>query len=186
MLLISCSTPNKPQNTFTDWTLDTNNSQLSFISTKNKTISETHQLTFKDGSINSGAFVDLIIDLNQVETHIEIRNQRVKDLLFQTDRYPTARIKAQLPENLVLGTTMDIRFELDLHGITKELSVPVMAQMVDEKLTVINYQPITIQAKDFDLDAGLNQLTQVAKLQAISYEVPVDFKLVFNKISTTN
>jgi len=68
---------------------------------------------------------------------------------------------------------------LDLHGIQQEMLAEVMIQQVDGQLVVTNFEPITVNAKDFDLDHGVNELTRVAQLQSINYEVLVDFKLVF-------
>ncbi|WP_154222067.1 YceI family protein [Marinicella rhabdoformis] len=170
------------------WQLETTQSQLSFISTKNNNIAESHTIKFLNGQINSELKMKLNLDLNQLETQIPIRNQRMKDLLFETARFPTAQILAQIPKTVPFGTPVTIDFELNLHGVVNQLQARVLVQInaKDHSMSVISYNPIQINAKAFNLDEGINQLTQVAKLKAISYEVPVDFKLVFNKIEPTN
>ena len=183
-VVITACSQTKPE--APSWQLDTQASQLSFISTKNKEISETHTIPFIQGSIVNNTEVSLTLDLNQVESQIDIRNQRMKGLLFETAQFPTATIQSSLPQDLPLEQATSITFDLDLHGIRKTLQVPVIVQHTDNSKVVTNFDPIIIHAKDFGLDKGINQLTQVAKLKAISYEVPVDFKLVFNKIKSTN
>ncbi len=185
-LLQACQSPSeKPQINQPLWQLQIDQSELNFTSTKNESISESHAIKFSKGEVNSLLLAELILDLNQVETQIPIRNQRIKDILFETDKFPQASIKAQLNKTLPFNTPFDIAFELNLHGIVKELSAQVMIQINEEgpksEMVVTTYTPVLIHAKDFGLDAGINQLTQIAKLKAISYEVPVDFKLVFHK-----
>lgn len=182
LLLASCQTQKNPGLSETDWRLDSLKSQISFISTKNQTIAESHTMAFQHGEITNLSEVELILNLNSVDTQIEIRDQRLKNLLFETEKYPTAIITSTLPETLTLGKTTEINLLLNLHGHKKSISARVVAQLVEGELVVTNFDPITVHAKTFGLDTGINQLTQVAKLKAISYEVPVDFKLVFNKI----
>ena len=186
LLLASCQTQQKPHHSENNWHLDTLESQISFISTKNQTTSESHTMTFQQGEIINLSEVELVLDLNTVNTQIEIRDQRLKSLLFETEKYPTAHITSTLPQSLTLGETAEVELLLNLHGHKRNISARVFTQLVGEELVVTNFNPITVQAKDFNLDTGINKLTQVAKLKAISYEVPVDFKLVFNKIKSTN
>ncbi len=165
-----------------NWLLDTETSELSFVSTKNKSISEVNRLTFTNGQINTDFEVQLQLDLNSVETEIPLRNERVKEYLFETNIYPFAEVTAISPKQITLNEVINISFKLSLHGHQKSYTTPVMVQAADQKLIITSYQPVVINAKDFQLDNGVNQLLKLAGLQAISYEVPVDFKLVFHKI----
>lgn len=185
VLLLACQHYTK-RNTLmptTTWQLQLGLSELSFVSTKNKSISETHTVTFKAGRIEPNGLVELILDLDKIESQIPIRNQRMKDLLFETNQFPEAIITSTLDKNLSHGSPTDVKFQLNLHGVTRSLTANVLIQNQGEAMVVTSYMPIQVHAKDFNLDAGINQLTQVAKLKAISYEVPVDFKLVFHKIN---
>ena len=119
------------------------------------------------------------MDLKTIDTQIPIRDQRMQELLFETNDYPLATITGQIPAGLTLGESSELAFTLDLHGVQQELRSTIMIQQVDGQLVVINYEPIAVNAKDFDLDHGVNELTRVAQLQSINYEVLVDFKLVF-------
>ncbi len=164
-----------------NWQLNVDLSSLSFITTKNKTITEQHSLKFKQGHLHERRIFNAVIDLNTIDTMIPIRDERLRDILFETDQFPTAEIKASIPTNLNFNnnTNTSIPFELNLHGKEKSLQAEVMIQMVDEKLVVTNYNPITVNAKDFALDDAINELTQIASLQGINYDVQVDFKLTF-------
>jgi len=179
-LLMSACTLKQPESDWqtNSWNLIPAQSQLSFVTTKNKTISEEHTLKFKSGMFDDSGF-KLTIDLNTIDTQIPIRDERMKEMLFKTDDYPLATITGQIPAGLSMGETAELAFVLELHGIQQEMLAEVMIQQVDRQLVVTNYEPIAVNAKDFDLDHGVNELTRVAQLQSINYEVLVDFKLVF-------
>lgn len=165
------------------WQLIPEQSTLSFVTTKNKTITEEHSIQFAQGMINAERAFNASIDLSTVDTQIPIRDQRMRDILFETKSYPTAKVSASIPRNLDLSIDQNVElpFTLNLHGKQKSYAVEAVTQMVDEQLVVVNYEPILVNAKDFALDDGINQLTQIAGLQSINYEVLVDFKLTFEK-----
>lgn len=165
----------------TSWQLLPEQSTLSFVTTKNKVVTEEHTIQFQGGQLTSNRDFEAIIDLNTVDTLIPIRDQRLKDILFQTESFPHAVVNASLPNELTLNQTTNLAFSLELHGLNRTFDVPVLVQMVADQLVVINYQPVVVNAKDFDLDDAVNQLTKIAGLQSINYEVQVDFKLVFEK-----
>ena len=186
ILLSACQHDSKPDNKTPavisdNWQLIPKKSTLSFITTKNKVISEEHTLKLSQGQIHNLKF-EATIDLNTIDTQIEIRDQRMRDILFQTESFPQANISSQLPDNLSLNQTVTLPFILNLHGHQKTYNSQVLIQMVEDQLVVTNYDPVTVNAKDFDLDGAVNQLTKIAGLQGINYDVLVDFKLTFEKL----
>lgn len=163
------------------WQLVTDSSTLTFVSTKNKTITEEHKLQFSQGSIDSNSDMVLAVDLNSVDTMIPIRDERMRNILFKTDQYPTATVSTSIPTGIELNQMVELPFTLNLHGQTRTMKGQVMAQMVDGRLVVVNYEPIAINTKDFGMDGGINQLTKIAGLLSIDYASLVDFKLTFEK-----
>jgi len=173
---------NQPEKSLNkNWQLNTDLSSLSFVTTKNKTVSEQHSLKFKQGFLHEQRVFNAKIDLNTVNTLIPIRDQRLRDILFETDQYPTASIHALIPRHLDLNANQNatLPFKLNLHGMEKSFEAEVVIQMVNKQLVVTNYNPIQVNAKDFALDDAINKLTKIANLQGINYEVTVDFKLTF-------
>ena len=75
-----------------DWTLDNERSIVNFISIKNASIGEVHRFRSLAGSVSDDGAVRLVIDLDSVETLIPIRNQRMRELLFETDDTDEDRI----------------------------------------------------------------------------------------------
>jgi len=168
------------------WELATDRSALNFVSIKNNSIGETHAFKSIVGFVGKDGRVQLAIDLDSVETQIPIRNERMRELLFQTALFPTANITAQVaPEVLAAiaqggAVNTDVTVTLSLHGVQQSLSVPVLVSG-DETgvLRVITPKPVIVSAADFGLDGGVTALREIAGLNSISTAVPVTLNLVF-------
>lgn len=168
------------------WLLDTQKSSLWFVSTKKLHTLENHTFTSLAGAITAEGDASLAITMDSIESAIDIRNERMREHLFETSMYPEAEVMmsvdvaelAQMPAGA--SEVSDISALLNLHGV----SVPVQAQvriskLPDGALLVNNLQPILLAAADFNLDTGIETLKQLAGLSSISYTVPVNFHLLF-------
>jgi polyisoprenoid-binding protein YceI len=171
-----------------DWSLNSSESDFSFSSIKKGTVLESHSFTNFDSQIDSTGLATLSIDLTSVSTGIEIRDERMKSMLFDTPTFGQATFKTQLdPAKIDMQKAGDIvstkiTGTLSLHGIEKELSADVnIIKLTDNKIMVSTAKPIAIKAADFGLDAGVTALKEVAKLPSISFAVPVNFNLTYNK-----
>ena len=169
--------------------LDPARSSLQFVSTKNVHVIETHSFATLSGAISKSGAATLTIDLNSVETGIAIRNQRMRDLLFETATFPEATVSlsvdmAQLA-NLAVGESeaRDVAAVLNLHGITMNINTQVFVTRLSAAAVLVqNADPIILQAADYDMGNGVNALRDIANLSVISYAVPVNFTLFFNAI----
>ena len=166
---------------FMNWQLNSDESVFSFLSTKNSNHTEEHTIRFGSGQINDQGEMTLVLDLATVDTMIPIRDQRMRDILFEIEDHPVATISSQLDQKMPLLEAFSAGFTLDLHGVQKDMYAQVLIQSVGEQLVVTNFEPVLVNGKDFGLDPAINQLTKIAGLRSINYEVLVDFKLVFEK-----
>jgi polyisoprenoid-binding protein YceI len=168
------------------WELDNDKSTVNFVSIKNDTVAEIHSFTSLVGYIGADGRVQLGIDLDSVETLIPIRNERMRELLFDTARFPAAKISAQVDPVILTATadggavTADLPITLSLHGIEQTLTAPVVVvREGDNRLRVLTSRPVLVNAVDFGLDSGITALREIAGLKAISVAVPVTLQLVF-------
>lgn len=170
-----------------DWTLDNENSVVNFTSTKNISKSEINQFDLISGSISDSAKVNISIDLSSANTHVEIRDQRIKKHLFNSSKLTDATITTQLDKGLLRSLassskTTKINAALTLNGITKTIVVDVQAtQLPSGAIAVKSLKPIQIDAVDYLLNTGIDTLKDIAKLSSISYIVPVTFDLTFKQ-----
>ena len=78
------------------WSLDLDNSQLSFVTVKAEHIAEVHSFSRLEGQIDAAGNARISIDLSSVETGIAIRNERMQSMLFETGLYPQAAVSAAI------------------------------------------------------------------------------------------
>lgn len=169
------------------WTLNTTDSYLNFVTTKNTHNVEVHNFTGVTGDISSAGVATLTIDLNTVNTGVELRDQRMKDLLFETATYPTATITVTVPSTVISGLAVgqsaatDISASLNLHGVTGTITTKVSVQKLSSnRILVQTLAPVLVKAGDYALTNGVEALRAAVGIASISVAVPVDFALVFD------
>lgn len=170
------------------WELDSEHSAINFISVKNSAIAETHSFGGLVGYIGKSGTVQLSIDLASVETLIPIRNERMRELLFETASFPNATVVAEVDPAILAevakgGTvSTEVPVRLSLHGVEDELPVPVTVFSDGGSLSVVSSRPVIINAADYGLAAGVEALRKIAGLNTISTAVPVTLNLHFSHV----
>ena len=79
-----------------EWRLDPATSDLYFMSIKATHVGEVHSFETLSGTVDDKGKASLTVDLASVATLIPIRDQRMRDILFEVDRYPSAMVTAQI------------------------------------------------------------------------------------------
>lgn len=168
------------------WMLDSTASYLSFVSAKNTHTLEVNHFTEISGDI-SGGTATLVIDLNSVNSGIALRDQRLRDLFFETMTFPVAIAKVNLPAGLPHGMEVgaqveqDFTAELDLHGVKKTLTTRLSVQKLNSSRVVVQtIAPVLLKTSDYALSDGVEALRAAVGIASISVAVPVDFTLVFD------
>ena len=169
-----------------DWGLDPERSHLSFISIKAKDVAEIH--TFKEitGNIDGDGNLRLSLMLDSVETLIPIRNERMREFLFDTANYKeavlTAKVDPAAVTSMQVGDVMTLTAEgnLALHGANQPMTIVFqVARLSDDTVMAASAKPLVIDAAKFGLDSGVEKLREIAGLDSISNAVPVTFVVTF-------
>ncbi len=170
-----------------DYVLDPDKSSLYFVSTKQIHVVENHTFQEMSGSISEIGSAQLRINLSSVDTGIAIRNQRVRDLLFEVASFAEAIVTLPVDTSglaaLGVGSsqTQAISASLTMHGVTAAVDTEVVVtRLSTTSLMVQSASPILISAGDYNLAGGVDALRNIANLDVISYTVPVNFTLVFS------
>ncbi|MDU1661902.1 YceI family protein [Pseudomonas sp. WS 5059] len=168
------------------WYLDNESSRLSFVTTKNTDISEVQRFLVLHGKVEENGAAQLQVELESVNSGIPLRDERMRNDLFQIKTYPDALINAQInlqPINdLATGAQLELRLPLSvtLHGKTQTYNAELLATRLDDRrFQVVTLEPLVLHAKDFDLLTGVETLRKAAGLDAISLSVPVGAVLIF-------
>lgn len=174
--------------TFAQWQLHNDSSQLNFVSIKKDMIAEVHSFKDLSGEISKDGSIEFAIDLASVETNIGIRNDRMRQFLFETQTYPKASFASKIDikqlSSLTAGEAKIIETSgvINLHGKEQATTLSVMVtKKADGDIYVNSLKPVIINASAFDLVTGVKKLTSLAKLPNISVAVPVTFQLTFKK-----
>ncbi|MED5461473.1 MAG: YceI family protein [Pseudomonadota bacterium] len=171
-----------------EWDLNGEQSALSFVSTKAINMAEVHQFGTLSGGVDADGMVSVTIDLGSVDTSIELRDDRMREMLFDTENHPTAEVSAKVDSAVVNAlqpgesTDMNVEANLSLHGSERRLAMDVkVARVGDHSLLVTTNRPVIVNAWEFALGEGVEALRAIAGLDSISMGVPVSFVLAFDE-----
>lgn len=171
-----------------DWTLDPERSAVTYVTIKSTNIPENNHFKEMRGQIDATGQVVVTLMLDSVETLVPIRNERMREILFDTANYKDAELKARIDpkalESLPVGQIQRMAAEgqLTLHGQSQTLTLSMMVGRLDaDTLMVASTEPLLIEASKFGLSEGVEKLRAIAGLPSISEAVPVVFVVTFTQ-----
>jgi outer membrane protein OmpA-like peptidoglycan-associated protein len=169
-----------------DWTLDPRQSHVWMQTTKQETTVEKHQFTAVEGGVTRDGRATVKIELGSIDTSIDLRNVRMRFLLFETFKFPHAEIFAQLNkarlEGLAVGTTVQypLLLNVNMHGVASQIETTVAVKRVnDTMVSVATVTPIVVTAESFDFAKGLVKLSDAVGGIKIKPSAEITFDLVF-------
>lgn len=169
------------------WILDAENSALRFQSVKNLTKVESSTFASYTGSIDETGMATIKIALDSVDTNVDLRNVRMRFLMFETFKFPEAVVTMQIaPEDIadlqdVRRKVMMMPYTITLHGVTAEKEAEVAITLLDDNtVSVTSATPISLPVADFDLADGLTKLEEAAKVSIIP-SATVSFDFMFDR-----
>jgi len=185
ILLASPSLAN--QNPFAGgWVLDSESSSLTFQTIKNSSKLETSSFASYQGEIDDNGSASVRIQLDSVDTKVDLRNVRMRFLLFETFKFAQATVTATVNPESISGLFQEQRiqlplsFELDLHGVTQPLEVQtIVTVLASNQVSVASAAPISIPTSLFDLDEGVRKLEEAAEVTIVPMG-SVSFNLVYD------
>lgn len=171
-----------------DWILDNEASSLSYVTTKANAAAEVNRFEYMSGSIDESGAALLEVDLNSVNTLVEIRDERMREILFETGTYPTAtatmKVDTESFAGLGVGKTAVVTGEAILQLRDSEVSLTaslLVVKLAENRLLVSTNKPLIVNASQVGLLAGIEKLRELAGLPSISPAVPVTFSLIFEQ-----
>ena len=168
------------------WTLNKEQSTINFVSVKKGSIGEVHSFGDFSGVIDHDK-ASISIQTSSVDMLIPIRNERALKFLFESATFPTIDIKSDVTEAIKTakkGSTSfaEVPASLSLHGITKDVILNVsITRNGKNTLTVSSAKPVMIKAADYNMEAGIAKLGELAGNIPVVTSVPVNFVMTFNK-----
>lgn len=167
------------------WTLDGANSKVGFGSVKSDVIGEGHSFSGLSGTVSEDGMVELTLDLATVNTDLDIRNERIQEHVFKMA--PSAQLMAEVDmdamKGLAVGSTMESVVEGTAMFLGEEVFVDlpvVAARLADDKVLIMSDGITYISTEELGIDAGIDKLMELARLERIDRAVPVTVRLMFS------
>ncbi len=174
-----------------NWMLKGALSSISFGSVKKETVGETFRFSNLSGSVNGKGRVQVIIDLDSVQTGIDIRDERMRAHVFgdpDGKKRPKAVLSADIDPAafaaLPVGELKPVSLKLDLEFLGRHHSVEadlVVARISPARIMVLTDGMIWFSTEDLGIDKGISKLQELAGLPSITRAFPVTARLVFQK-----
>ncbi|MEQ1952325.1 OmpA family protein [Mesorhizobium yinganensis] len=171
-----------------DWTLDPASSILTYQSVKKNTIVETNQIRNLEGTLSAQGDAEVRLDLNSVDTGVDLRNVRMRFLFFETYKYPVATVVTKVDPAAFADLsskrrmTTKLPFTLNLHGVDKQYEADVIVTMItDTSVSISSKTPVAVHVEDFGLLPNVEKLQQAANVSSIVPTASVSFDFIFNK-----
>ena len=170
------------------WHLVSEESLLTFVSTKSDELAEVHTFKTMTGSVTPEGTATIEVALDSVDTTIELRDERMRAMLFETETYPTLTITSETAldafSDMEEGDRKRIEADITvgLHGAENGYYADLFVTRIGpDKVLVESASPVLVHAADYGLDTGLEALREVAALPSISPAVPVSVSFVFEQ-----
>ena len=169
-----------------DWVLNSAQSNVYMQTEKLEAVIEKHKFMAVEGNVSKDGDATIKIDLGSLDTGIDLRNVRMRFLLFETFKFPTAEITARLDkaklQDLVVKSRMSypLTLKVNLHGVVTDIPATVsIARVNDTSVSVSTINPIVVNAETFGFTKNIGKLSDAMGGIRIVPQSSVTFDLVF-------
>jgi polyisoprenoid-binding protein YceI len=170
------------------WALDPAGSRLSYVSIKAGEVAEANRFDTLGGAVAADGTATLDIDLASVNTGVDIRNERMREIFFGVAEFPKANVTAKLDPAAFAGLavgqslTRPLKANVTIKGASSDVETEVLVTRVAEnRVTVVPTAPVIVSTDMFGLTDELGELRALAQLPSITPAVPVTFSLAFTR-----
>lgn len=172
------------------WTLDQAQSILRFQTIKNVSKVELHKFHSFRGAISEDGSAEVVIDLDSVETNVDMRNVRLRFILFETFENPEAKISLQIPRAAIADLEqvrrkrLTLPYTMEFVGLRKTFETEVVVTLIDDNtVSVASAKPISYTIPEFGLEERLQRLEETVDVDVIP-SATFTFNFAFNRNGT--
>ncbi len=170
------------------WSLDPAASRLAYVSIKAGEVAENNRFDTLSGTIAADGTASLSIDLASVNTGAPLRDERMREVFFQTADNPAATITAKLDParfaGLAVGQSVlrPLKASVTIKGASADVATEVLVtRITEDRVLVVSAAPVIVSTDMFGLTDELGELRALAQLPSITPAVPVTFTLAFTR-----
>jgi polyisoprenoid-binding protein YceI len=172
------------------WVVQTPASSVQFVTTKAGLAgvggsSEIQKFSQFAGSLSNTGRLDFNVTLASVQTGIEIRDERLKTMLFKITDTPqatfSADIKPSFIDALAVGQSSDLNVDgrFTLGGQTKPMTAALrVTRLSATQLQVVTREPLIVNANDHGMKTGVEALRDIVGLNFLASVAPISLHLI--------
>ncbi len=172
------------------WEVQPTASSVQFVTTKAGQagvggISEVQKFTQFSGSLSDAGRLEFAVTLASVQTGFEIRDERLKTMLFKVIETPQATFNAQINlgmlDKLATGQTTDLEVDgmFMIGGQTKPMKSALrVTRLSSTQLLVVTREPLIVNLNDYGMKAGVEALRDVMGLNFVASVAPIQLYLL--------
>lgn len=174
-------------------TWQASNADIDFLSIKvnqkKRSVTESSNFTASQAKLDAQGNFTLDVDLKSVKTNIDLRDERLRDWVFETAKFDKATITGKVDmaaiDRLAVGQSLRLEqpLKLSLHGATADLDATLnVHKRSADTIDVQTVTPVVLNTQELGLGAGVNRLIDVMGLLTIADQVPVSFGAEFKRM----
>ena len=156
------------------WAVDSRQSSVSFIMSKKGTVVEIGSFSSLQGTIDEAGQGEFVLDMRSVSTGTDIRDVRLRFLLFEVQKFQNAEISFDLDQAALAGLrdrdmrefTQPVVVSFRDNRVTYDADLRVHA-LDDDLVSVSLRKPIVVTASDFDLAEGFTKLEEAVQVNIV-------------------
>ena len=162
------------------WQAD--NADIDFLSIKvnqkKRSVTEESNFTASTARLEADGSFTLNVDLKSVKTSVDLRDERLRDWVFETGKFGTATITGKVD----MATIDKQPLKLDLHGSKADIDATLSVyRRTADIIDVQTVNPVILNTQELGLGEGVNKLIDVMGLLTIADQVPVSFGAEFHR-----
>ena len=138
----------------------------------------TGRILFDPAAIGDSVTVEVEVDLATLDTGIALRNRHMRENHLETDAYPTAvfrggRVTGRSADAVGVGdtVTLELAGTFTLHGVTRELTVPVTLTRRESVLAVGTH--FDVHLSDYEIARPRFLLLKLDEVQNVTVQLIV-------------
>jgi polyisoprenoid-binding protein YceI len=177
------------------WQIDSTKSTLHFVTTKAAQsgvggVGEVQSFGQFAGGVSTGGEITFTVTLASVATGVDIRDERLRTMLFNVKDMPLATFAARIDPAVLRDLApasvkdIDVPGQLTLAGQSKPMVAKLrVLGLGASQLSVNTRTPIVVDAAQFGLKPGVEALREVMGLSFLATSAPVSMQLVLDRRS---
>ena len=170
-----------------NWEFSSGESLLQYLSVKKRHVIEHNHFSQFHVRLHDDNTATMKIDLFSVSSGISVRDERIRNYLFDTDTFAMAEAEVAFDKTCINllkpGRTVlcPLTTTLKLHGVERAFESSARIAWVGiNTLQVKSQQPVLIKASDYAMLEGIQALKKLAGVDDITETVMVEYLLTFN------